>query len=156
LVVRFEDFRARRGETDPEMDRLTEAIIGACIEVHKELGPGLTEGLYEEALCHELDLRGWRYERQVPVRVMYKGKHIGDNRIDLIVEERVIVELKSCDALGPVHRAQIICYLQIRKLKVGLLVNFNVAVLHDGGSVSSYTNEFSALLSASPRLRGCI
>jgi GxxExxY protein len=73
-----------------------------------------------------------KYERQVPVPVMYKGKHIGSNRIDLIVESKVIVELKSCDALGPVHHAQVICYLRIKKLKVALLINFNVAILHDG------------------------
>ena len=128
----FADFRARMSEVDPEMDRLTEAIIGAAIEVHRELGPGLTENLCEEALCHELDLRGIAYKRQVPVAVTYKAKRIGDNRIDLIVEDRVIVELKSCESLNNVHRAQLICYLRIKKLKVGLLINFNVAMLRDG------------------------
>jgi GxxExxY protein len=132
IWMTFREFRAARNEIDPEMDRLTESIIGACIEVHKELGPGLTENLYEEALCHELDLRKLSYERQVPAPVVYKGKPIGQTRMDLVVEARVIVELKSCESLTAVHRAQLICYLRIKGLTVGLLVNFNVAVLRDG------------------------
>ena len=128
----FSDFRVRKGEIDPKMDQLTESIIGACIEVHKEPGPGLTENLYEEVLCHELDLRGIRYRRQVVVPVTYKGKFIGKTRVDLVVEELVIVELKSCEGLNAVHRAQLLCYLQILKLKVALLVNFNVSILTDG------------------------
>jgi GxxExxY protein len=130
--MRFDEFRARKGEVDAEMDRLTESIIGACIEVHKELGPGLVETLYEEALCHELDSRAIRYRRQIPIPVTYKGKPIGQQRIDLVIEERVIVELKSCDGFSPVHRAQLICYLRLLKLKVGLLINFNVPILVDG------------------------
>jgi len=128
----FERFRQERNEVDPESDRLTETLIGAFIEVHKELGPGLTENLYEEAVCHELELRGLRYERQVMVNVTYKGKLIGQNRIDLIVEGQVIVELKSCESLNAVHRAQLICYLKLKKLTVSLLVNFNVPILRDG------------------------
>ncbi len=103
--MRFDEFRASKNETDPELDQLTEAIIGACIEVHRELGPGLTENFYEEALCRELDLRGISYQKQVPISVMYKGVEIGKTRIDLIVDERVILELKSCDGFTPVHRA---------------------------------------------------
>jgi GxxExxY protein len=130
--MRFDEFRARRGEVEPELDELTERIIGACIEVHKELGPGLNEMFYQEALCHEFDLRGIRYEKQVKVPVVYKGKTIGESRIDLLVEDLVIVELKSCEGLNAIHRAQLICYLRLKKLKLGLLVNFNVAVLKDG------------------------
>ena len=128
----FAKFRQDHGEQDPELDQLTEAAIGALIEVHKVLGPGLTENLYEEALCHELTLRGLRFERQVLVNVIYKGKSIGQNRIDLIVEGRLIIELKSCEELNPVHRAQLTCYLRLEKLTVGLLVNFNVPILVDG------------------------
>jgi GxxExxY protein len=128
----FQDFRRERGEVDSEMDHLTETVIGAFVEVHKELGPGLTENLYEAAVCHEFDLRGLKYERQVLVDVTYKGKPIGQNRIDLIVEGKVIVELKACESLSPVHRAQSICYLKLKKLRVGLLVNFNVPILRDG------------------------
>src|SRR5688500_4698564 len=127
-----ERFRRERNELDPDTGRLTEAMIGAFIEVHKELGPGLTENLYEEALCHEFELRGLRYERQVPVDVTYKGRPIGLSRIDLLVEGKVIVELKACEALTAVHRAQLISYLKLKKLQVGLLVNFNVAILTDG------------------------
>jgi GxxExxY protein len=130
--MRFDEFRARHGEVEPEMDSVTERVIGACIEVHKELGAGLTELLYQEALCHEFDLRGIRYQKQVTVPVVYKGKLIGETRIDILVEDCVIVELKACESLTPVHRAQLICYLQLKKQKVGLLVNFNVAVLKDG------------------------
>ena len=89
--MRFDEFRASKNEIDPELDQLTEAIIGACIEVHRELGPGLTERLYEEALCHELELRHLSFSKQVAVPVRYKGRPIGDNRIDLIVEDKVIV-----------------------------------------------------------------
>ncbi len=114
------------------MDALTEQVIGACVEVHKELGPGLNELLYQEALCHEFNLRGIRYEKQVKVPVVYKGKTIGETRIDLVVENCLVLELKACESLNAVHRAQLLCYLQLKKLKVGLLVNFNVAILKDG------------------------
>jgi GxxExxY protein len=130
--MRFDEFRAKKNEVDPELDQLTEKIIGACIEVHRELGPGLTENFYEAALCHELDMRGIPYERQFPISVNYKGMEIGKTRIDLVVDNRVIVELKSCEGLNAVHRAQLICYLQITGLKVGLLINFNVAILTNG------------------------
>jgi len=130
--MRFDEFRARHGEVEPELDALTERIIGACIEVHKELGAGLTELLYQEALCHEFDLRGIRYEKQAKVPVVYKGKPIGETRIDLLVEDSIILELKACEGLNAIHRAQLICYLQLKKLKLGLLVNFNVLVLKDG------------------------
>jgi GxxExxY protein len=130
--MKFDEFRAARNEVEPEMDRLTESIIGACIEVHRELGPGLTENFYEAALCRELELRGISFERQLPAQVCYKGAKIGDSRIDLVVERSVIVELKSCEGLNQIHRAQLVCYLRITKLKIGLLVNFNVPILHDG------------------------
>jgi GxxExxY protein len=128
--MRIDQFRAR-GMKD-KSDPLTEAIIGAAIEVHRVLGPGLTEMIYESALCHEFDLRGIHYQRQVPLPVLYKGKEVGEGRIDLLVEGRVIVELKACECLTPVHRSQVITYLQIKKLQIGLLINFNVAILVDG------------------------
>ena len=131
-MMKFDDFRQRRDAIEPELDGLTEAIIGACIEVHREFGPGLAEKHYEEALCHELDLRGIPHQRQVPVAVIYKGKRIGETRIDLVVAGKVIVELKACDSLGPLHHAQLKCYLHLMKLRVGLLINFNVAILVDG------------------------
>ena len=87
--------------------------------------------MYENAVCRELQLRGTRFERQAPVNVEYKGVAIGETRIDLVVEERLIVELKAVDALTAVHRAQVICYLRATGLKLALLVNFNVPVLKD-------------------------
>jgi GxxExxY protein len=100
--------------------------------VHRELGAGLTEIMYEEALCHEFDLQGIAHRRQVPVNVSYKGKAIGQARIDLVVEGRLIVELKACEGLNEVHRAQCICYLRATGYEVALLINFNVAILKEG------------------------
>jgi GxxExxY protein len=130
--MRFDEFHARNRSDVSELDPVTEKIIAACIEVHRELGPGLTETMYEDAVCHEFDLRGIRYQRQVPLPVVYKGKSIGDCRMDLVVEGCVIVELKAVESLTPVHRAQLICYLRASGIRVGLLINFNVAVLKDG------------------------
>ena len=119
-------------QPDAQDDELSGKVLGAAIEVHRVLGPGLTESMYEEALCHELDLLGIQYERQLPVAVMYKGKKIGDTRLDLLIEGQLIVDLKACDGLTPVHRAQMICYLHVTGHRVGLLINFNVAILKDG------------------------
>jgi len=131
--MKFEELRASGVvKTAEEWDDLSGRDIGAAIEVHRELGPGLTEIMYEEALCHEFDLRGIRYARQVPIDVSYKSKPIGSTRLDLVVEGELTVELKACESLGPVHRAQMICYLRVTGHKVGLLINFNVAILKDG------------------------
>ena len=91
-------------ELDSEMNRISESVIGAGIEVHRELGPGLTEIIYEAALCREFNLRGIRYQRQVEIPVVYKGIAIGKGILDLVVEGKVIVELKSCDAINNIHR----------------------------------------------------
>jgi len=115
-----------------ETNRVTEAVIGAAIEVHKALGPGFMESIYEEALCVELALRGVRFTRQAPVAVDYKGHRIGENRLDLLVEDSVVVELKAVDALAPVHTAQVISYLKVTGCRIGLLINFNVKRLTDG------------------------
>jgi len=116
-------------------DPLTEKIIGAAIEVHRILGPGLLESIYEEALCHEFDLRGIRYLRQAPMEMHYKDKIIKDQRIDLIVEEdgdRVIVELKSVSKLPEIATAQVLSYLKSTRLKRGLVINFGEKRLVDG------------------------
>lgn len=130
--MRFDEFRARNRTDVSELHPITEKVIAACIEVHRELGPGLTENMYEDAVCHEFDLRGIRYQRQVPLPVVYKGKAIGDCRMDLVVEGAIIVELKAIESLTPVHRAQLICYLRASGIQLGLLINFNVAILKDG------------------------
>jgi GxxExxY protein len=112
---------------------LTEQIIGAAIEVHKQLGPGLLESAYEECLCHELHLREIPFRRQVPVPVTYKGVNLDCGyRPDLLVDETVIVEIKCVDQLNSVHEAQLITYLRLTGKRVGLIINFNVAVLSRG------------------------
>ena len=116
-----------------ERDPLTSAVIGAAIEVHKLLGPGLLEVLSERALRHERLLRGIPFEAQQPVPVSYKGQHLGDDlRLDLIVDRKLIVELKAVDQFHPIHEAQLITYLKLTGLRTGLLLNFNVRLLRDG------------------------
>jgi GxxExxY protein len=116
-----------------EGNSLTEAIIGAAIEVHRHLGPGLLESTYETCLAHEISLHGLSVARQRVLPVTYKGLVLEDSyRPDLIVAEKVIVEIKAVSALAPVHAAQLLTYLRLTGLRVGLLINFNVAVLKNG------------------------
>jgi GxxExxY protein len=114
------------------INAMTERIIGCGIEVHRQLGPGLLESIYESALCVELDLAGLRYERQVPVSVSYKSRNIGDLRLDLVVENLVLVEIKSVERIEPVFEAQVLTYLKVSGKKVGLLINFNSRLLKTG------------------------
>ena len=130
--MRIDEFLARNVPPGEEPDELTERVIGAAIEVHREVGPGLTEIMYEEALALESELRGIQFQRQVEVAVSYKGKPIGKTRLDFLVDGRLIVELKACDSLNQVHRAQCICYLRATGLRTALLINFNVPILRDG------------------------
>jgi len=112
---------------------ITENIIGCAIEVHKELGPGLLESAYEECLCYELSMRNIPVERQVVLPVVYKGNKLDSvYRIDLLVDEKVVVELKSIEKLLAIHDAQLLTYLKLTGIKTGLLLNFNAAVLKDG------------------------
>lgn len=114
-------------------DALSSAVIGAAIEVHRAIGPGLLESAYEECLCHELHLRGIPFQRQVPQPVAYKGVKLDCGyRMDLVVDGKLIVEIKAVDALHPLHQAQILTYLKLSGLRIGLLLNFNSAVLKDG------------------------
>ena len=116
-----------------DINQLTGQIIGAAIEVHKTLGPGLLESAYEECLCRELSLRGFSYERQKEVPVKYKGVSLDCGyRLDIVVSESVILELKACDRLERIHQAQLLTYLKLTGIKYGLLINFNVSVLKDG------------------------
>lgn len=113
--------------------KITEAIIGSAIEVHKALGPGLLESAYEECLCYELRLRGISYQRQVDLPVIYKDVRLDCGyRLDLVVEATVIVELKAVEKILPIHEAQLLTYLRLSGKRVGLLMNFNVATLKDG------------------------
>ena len=114
-------------------EELTEQIIGSAIEVHRELGPGLLESAYEECFCHELHLRSLKFQRQVSLPVAYKRLDLDCGyRIDVVVEESVIIELKSIEQILPVHLAQLLTYLRLGGKKVGLLINFNVSVLKNG------------------------
>jgi len=113
--------------------QLTHEIIGAAIEVHRFLGPGLLESAYEECLCHELTLRSLSVQRQVPVPVVYKEVKLECGyRLDLVVEKRVVLELKSIEAFSLVHEAVMLTYLRLSGFKIGLLINFNVTILKDG------------------------
>lgn len=114
------------------LNRLTERIIGCAIEVHRNLGPGLLEAIYESALCIELELAGLAHERQKPIQVMYKGHALGEHRLDIVVEGAVILELKSVERFDRVFEAQILSYLRMTELPIGLLINFNTRLLKDG------------------------
>ncbi len=116
-----------------EINELTEQIIGAAIEVHRGLGPGLLESVYEECLCHELSLRKMEFERQVQLPVTYKGINLDCGyRIDILVAKTVVVEIKSVETLEPIHQAQVMTYLKMGGWKIGLLFNFNSVLLKDG------------------------
>ncbi|HLY62631.1 MAG TPA: GxxExxY protein [Terriglobia bacterium] len=116
-----------------EQDPLTAKVIGAAIEVHRGLGPGLLESAYEECLCHELNLAGMTFKRQVSLPVVYKGVRLDCGySLDVVVEGKVLLELKTVDRLLPIHEAQLLTYLRLAQIKTGLLLNFNVPVLRDG------------------------
>ena len=116
-----------------KVNEITSTIIGAAIEVHRALGPGLLESTYEECLCEELRLRGIPFERQKPLPVHYKGRQLDCGyRLDLLVANAVVVELKAIDTFAPIHDAQLLTYLRLGGWKVGLLINFNVPRLRDG------------------------
>ena len=119
-------------EPSHKADEIANAVIGASIEVHRILGPGYLEAVYEEALALELAARGLSFKRQSAVTISYKGKEIGKARLDLIVGEQVIVEIKAVDTLAQVHRAQLLSYLRATGMELGLLINFNPAALRDG------------------------
>lgn len=114
-------------------NQLSHDVIGAAIEVHRLLGPGLLESAYEESLCHELSLRGLAFERQKPLPVTYKGVRLDCGyRLDIVVENLVIVEMKSVRVLEPIHDAQLLTYLKLSAIWLGLLLNFNVSMMKAG------------------------
>jgi GxxExxY protein len=116
-----------------DVNDLSGKVIGAGIEVHSHLGPGLLESAYEECLSQELVFRGISYERQKPLQIEYKGTSLDCGyRLDLVVEKRIIVEIKAINAIKPIHEAQLLTYLKLAGLNIGLLINFNVPLLKDG------------------------
>ena len=119
--------------TPEELDRISNEVIGAAIEVHRVLGPGLLESAYEQSIAWELGLRNFQMRRQVPIPVLYKDLRIEEGyRVDIIVNEGVILELKCVDALDPIHTAQVLTYLKMTALKLGMLLNFKVDVMRHG------------------------
>jgi len=116
-----------------DINELSSKIIGASIEVHKALGPGLLESAYEECLCHEFGFRDFSFERQKPLPVVYKGIELDCGyRLDVVFENVIILELKSCERIEPIHKAQLLTYLRLSSLHLGLILNFNVPVMRDG------------------------
>ena len=123
----------RKSRMIKEEDRLSKEIIGAAIEVHRHLGPGMLESAYEKCLCKELEIRNIEFEKQKPLAVVYKGITLDCGyKLDVVVEGKVILELKSVNKLESIHDAQLLTYLKIADLKLGILINFNVPVLKDG------------------------
>ena len=115
------------------INHLSGQAIGAAIEVHKELGPGLLESIYEECLCRELELRNISFEKQKSIPIKYKGVQISSEyKLDLVVDNRLILELKTCETILPIHEAQLLTYLKLTGVELGLLINFNLPVLKDG------------------------
>jgi GxxExxY protein len=131
--MEFFEQRISLGErADQETERLCTQVIGAAIEVHKHLHAGLPESVYHQAMCHELSLRGIPFISQAPVPVAYKGKEVGKGFVDMLVSEKLVLELKAGDRLTDAHRSQVIAYLCALRLRLGLLINFNVASLKQG------------------------
>jgi len=119
-------------EPDQALDQLAHEVIGAAIEVHRVLGPGFLEATYAKALAIELRLRGIEHVRESPVQLEYKGEPIGEGRLDILVKDQLVIELKTVESLAPIHNAQVIAYLKATGLELGLLINFNTVVLRDG------------------------
>jgi GxxExxY protein len=121
------------GDTETQRDSLSEQVIGAAIEVHRGLGPGLLESAYEQCLCYELSSQGLDFVRQVALPIAYKQVNLDCGyRLDIVVAEKLLVEIKAVEKLLPVHQAQLLTYLKVSKLPTGLLINFNVPVLQQG------------------------
>jgi GxxExxY protein len=132
MAERDECFVDEDSEPHPELNRITNAVIGAAIEVHRIVGPGQLKSAYEEAMAIEMALRQIPFERQLDIDLMYKGHKIGRGRLDFLVEGRVVVDLKAIERLAAVHTAQMISYLGMTGHPLALLINFNVAALRQG------------------------
>jgi GxxExxY protein len=127
-----QDAKSAKKEPCTEVDELARRIIGAAIEVHRELGPGYLESVYEEALAQEFDRQEIPFQRQYGFSVLYKGKGVGEGRIDFVVAEKIVLELKAVDKVAPIHSAQVISYLRATQCELGLLINFNERLLRSG------------------------
>lgn len=119
-------------EPDPELNQSTNAIIGAAMAVHMALGPGFDESVYEEALAVEFAARGIMFFRQHPIQILYRDQVVGRGRLDFLVDNRVIVELKAVESIAPIHVAQVISYLRATRFQLAIIINFNVRLLKNG------------------------
>lgn len=124
--------KATKSEIPERTEVFARSVIGGAISVHRALGPGFLESVYESALCLELDAMGIPFQRQLVVPISYRDRVIGANRLDLVVGECLVVEIKAVDALAPIHSAQLLSYLKAAGFRLGLLINFNVPVLKSG------------------------
>ena len=116
-----------------DINQLSSKIIGAAIEVHKALGPGLLESAYEKCLCHELKLRGLSFDNQKSLPLIFKGEELDCGyRLDIVVDNAIILELKACEKIEPIHKAQLLTHLKLSGLRLGLVLNFNVPTMRDG------------------------
>jgi len=131
-MIRADSVQMRNGTQDEALERLIHTVIGAAIEVHRALGPGYLESVYEEALCVELEMRRIPFGRQVAVGVQYKGRAVGSGIMDILIGGGLVVELKAVETIAPIHMAQLLSYLKATKHPAGLLINFNVVVLREG------------------------
>lgn len=138
-----QDAETPRHQEEPskEVDALAHSVIGAAIEVHRALGPGFPESLYEDALSYELEIRGIPFQRQCPVRVYYKGRQCGEGRMDIFVADQLVVELKSVEHVLPKHKAQGKAYLMATNRRLALVINFNEAVLKRTVSTASFIRQ---------------
>jgi GxxExxY protein len=128
----MDDLRPRFKEPPPRLDRLAHTVIGAAIEVHRHLGPGYLESIYQRALFFELGLQGVSVRRHVEMPVIYKGQSLGNSQLDFLVEDELVVELKAVESILEIHRAQVISYLKAGGFQLGLLINFKTKMLKDG------------------------
>jgi GxxExxY protein len=131
-MVEFDAQTGFAAEPDAELDALARQVVDAAFQVHKALGPGFLESVHRDALCVELGFQGIPFEREKLVTLTYRGVEVGRSRLDLLIAGRLIVELKTVDALAPIHTAQAISYLKATGLSLALLINFNVPLLKDG------------------------
>lgn len=137
-------------QLDAEVERLATSVIGAALEVHSILGPGYLESVYEEALARELSQRRIAFVRQKSVAVQYKGAPVGESRLDLLIAEKLVVELKAVESIAAIHTAQVLSYLKLTGLNLGLLINFNVVSLRHGIKRIIYNPGYKSIFPSCP------
>jgi GxxExxY protein len=127
-----QQYPVRKISVEMPENAVTERIIKCAIEVHKQLGPGLLESMYESAMAIEFELEGLNFKQQIKIPAIYKGKELGEYRLDMVVEDLIVVEIKSVERFDPIFEAQLLTYLKLTNKRVGLLINFNSRLVKDG------------------------